>query len=65
MKPGKNTAASKSSVTERKKPRLITELDTESEIRFSTGISEFDRVLGGGAVEGSLVLIAGQPGIGK
>ena len=65
VKPGKNTAASKSSVTERKKPRLITELDTESEIRFSTGISEFDRVLGGGAVEGSLVLIAGQPGIGK
>ena len=47
------------------KPRLISELDTSSEIRFSTGISELDRVLGGGAVEGSLVLVGGSPGIGK
>jgi replicative DNA helicase len=36
-----------------------------AEIRFSTGISEFDRVLGGGAVIGSLVLVGGAPGIGK
>ena len=50
---------------EKKKPKPITQLDIEDEIRFSTGISEFDRVLGGGAVEGSLVLIAGSPGIGK
>ena len=50
---------------ERKAPKLITELDTDSEIRFTTGISEFDRVLGGGAVEGSLVLVGGAPGIGK
>ena len=35
------------------------------EIRFTTGISEFDRVLGGGAVLGSLVLVGGAPGIGK
>lgn len=48
-----------------KKPRLISELDTEAEIRFSTGIGEFDRVLGGGAVRGSLVLVGGAPGIGK
>lgn len=47
------------------KPKRITELDTSSEIRFSTGISEFDRVLGGGAVAGSLVLVGGAPGIGK
>lgn len=47
------------------KPRLISQLDTSSEIRFSTGISELDRVLGGGAVEGSLVLVGGSPGIGK
>ena len=47
------------------KPRRIAELDTEEEIRFSTGISEFDRVLGGGAVIGSLNLVGGAPGIGK
>jgi len=47
------------------KPQSITELDTEAELRFSTGISELDRVLGGGAVIGSLVLVGGAPGIGK
>ena len=36
-----------------------------AEIRFSTGIAELDRVLGGGAVVGSLVLVGGAPGIGK
>ena len=46
-------------------PKRISELDTRAEIRFSTGISELDRVLGGGAVEGSLVLVGGAPGIGK
>ena len=48
-----------------KQPKLISELDTESEIRFSTGIGELDRVLGGGAVKGSIVLVGGAPGIGK
>lgn len=47
------------------KPKRIQELDMSEEIRFSTGISEFDRVLGGGAVVGSLVLVGGAPGIGK
>lgn len=46
-------------------PRLITDIDTETEIRFSTGLNELDRVLGGGAVLGSLVLVGGAPGIGK
>ena len=46
-------------------PKLISELDVEEELRFSTGIGEFDRVLGGGAVRGSLVLVGGAPGIGK
>ena len=46
-------------------PKLISELDAEEELRFSTGIGEFDRVLGGGAVRGSLVLVGGAPGIGK
>ena len=45
--------------------KKISELDTSAEIRFSTGISEFDRVLGGGAVVGALVLVGGAPGIGK
>lgn len=45
--------------------RRLSELDTTEEIRFSTGISEFDRVLGGGAVAGSLILVGGAPGIGK
>lgn len=51
--------------TSKKIPKLISELDTEAELRFSTGIGELDRVLGGGAVKGSLVLVGGAPGIGK
>lgn len=47
------------------KPRKLDELDDTEEIRFSSGISEFDRVLGGGAVLGSLILVGGAPGIGK
>ena len=41
------------------------EVACEAEIRFYTGMGELDRVLGGGAVEGSLVLVGGAPGIGK
>ena len=48
-----------------RKARPITELSEEEEIRFPTGMGELDRVLGGGAVRGSLVLIGGAPGIGK
>lgn len=47
------------------KPSLLSEIELGKEIRMSTRISEFDRVLGGGLVQGSLVLIAGDPGIGK
>ena len=47
------------------KAQPITELRDSVEIRFSTGMKELDRVLGGGAVKGSLVLIGGAPGIGK
>ena len=46
-------------------PKKLSQLESTSEIRFSTGISELDRVLGGGAVVGSLVLVGGAPGIGK
>lgn len=43
----------------------IGELDASQELRFPTGMGELDRVLGGGAVQGSLVLVGGAPGIGK
>jgi DNA repair protein RadA/Sms len=46
-------------------PLPISEVTGEAEKRLSCGISEFDRVLGGGIVAGSLVLIGGDPGIGK
>ena len=49
----------------RNSARPISALDTQEEIRFSTGIGEMDRVLGGGAVTGSIVLVGGAPGIGK
>ena len=48
-----------------RKPQRIREITSDGEIRFSTGMGELDRVLGGGAVAGSLVLVGGAPGIGK
>ncbi len=50
---------------EGRKPRTLKEVDCDSEVRFFTGLGELDRVLGGGAVKGSLVLVGGAPGIGK
>lgn len=49
----------------RRKACPVTELEDAEEIRFPTGMGELDRVLGGGAVKGSLVLVGGAPGIGK
>lgn len=46
-------------------PQLYAEIDTIVAERLTSGIDEFDRVLGGGVVPGSLVLIGGEPGIGK
>ena len=46
-------------------PKQVSEMTIDQEIRFPTGLAELDRVLGGGAVQGSLVLIGGAPGIGK
>ncbi len=43
----------------------ISEIQTVGEHRYHTGLSEFDRVLGGGIVKGSVVLLSGDPGIGK
>jgi DNA repair protein RadA/Sms len=47
------------------KPVQLSEIRVTDEVRFLTGMDELDRVLGGGAVAGSLVLVAGEPGIGK
>ena len=60
--PGK---AKSSPVGQSRKPQRIQDVTTDGEIRFSTGMGELDRVLGGGAVAGSLVLVGGAPGIGK
>ncbi len=49
----------------RSRPQPIGEVETTDELRFETGLGELDRVLGGGAVKGSLVLVGGAPGIGK
>ena len=49
----------------RKQPASLAEIQTEKEERTATGIGELDRVLGGGIVGGSLVLVGGDPGIGK
>ena len=48
-----------------RKAQRLQEVNTDTEIRFFTGMGELDRVLGGGAVAGSLVLVGGAPGIGK
>jgi len=47
------------------KPVRINDIDIEGEERYLTGMKEMDRVLGGGIVRGSLVLVGGDPGIGK
>ena len=48
-----------------KEPELISNVKMEEEVRLSSGIGELDRVLGGGIVPSSLVLVGGDPGIGK
>ena len=48
-----------------KKAKLFDEITSEKISRFSSGFQEFDRVLGGGIVPGSVVLLGGEPGIGK
>ena len=60
------TAAGRSvTVTEHLEPSKLSEIVTNDEVRTLTGIGELDRVLGGGIVTGSLVLVGGDPGIGK
>ncbi|MEW6061972.1 MAG: DNA repair protein RadA [Bacteroidota bacterium] len=52
-------------VSSKLNPIPLSEVDTITDVRFPTGIAEFDRVLGGGIVSGSVILLGGDPGIGK
>ncbi len=62
---GKNRSTAAMVMTPTRRPKRLSEMTIDQEIRFPTGLAELDRVLGGGAVQGSLVLIGGAPGIGK
>jgi DNA repair protein RadA/Sms len=50
---------------EKKNPRLLDQIEADETRRQKTGIRELDRVLGGGIVSGSLLLLGGEPGVGK
>jgi len=63
--PGESSPLSGSMPREPARLMRMGEISDDSEKRISTGIHEFDRVLGGGLVQGSLVLVGGDPGIGK
>ena len=64
-KPTAALKAKSAPVGQSRRPQKLSDVDCDAEIRFSTGMGELDRVLGGGAVAGSLVLVGGAPGIGK
>ncbi|SFR69376.1 DNA repair protein RadA [Anaeromicropila populeti] len=61
----KKNGTFKKSMINVNEPEPLSEISTEESSRFITGMMEFDRVLGGGIVVGSLVLVGGDPGIGK
>lgn len=66
VKSSKNSASSaRRNIGLASKIMELSQIDTNDEIRYKTGIGELDRVLGGGLVKGSLVLLGGEPGIGK
>src|SRR5512134_3925710 len=59
------TASRFAPVSETGQVQNLSEVEAGEEARYSSGIAEFDRVLGGGLVEGGVVLLGGDPGIGK
>ena len=61
----KNTRSKTINVNKSKKSKLFNEIEIDTVSRFTSGFKEFDRVLGGGIVPGSIVLLGGEPGIGK
>ena len=61
----KNTRSKTTSVNKNKKSKPFNEIEIGNISRFTSGFKEFDRVLGGGIVPGSIVLLGGEPGIGK
>lgn len=63
--PGRTSRTKASDAVASSAATAITDVATDSVERVATGFQEFDRVLGGGIVPGSVVLIAGEPGIGK
>ncbi len=69
---GWNTFAEEKSVSPQRvkrssnlEPKSLSQIEVREEERLRSGLGEFDRVLGGGVVQGSLILVAGDPGIGK
>ena len=64
-KKGRNSVAGRISQMPAVKPARLNEIETQEECRRATGMMELDRVLGGGIVPGSLILVGGDPGIGK
>src|SRR5690625_1038223 len=65
MKQPKQAARAVTSGNKMSKPTKMNEIEFEKEQRLTTSMKELNRVLGGGIVPGSLVLIGGDPGIGK
>lgn len=65
VKPEDSHSANTSFDRHKEKPKKLKEIEVVEEDRVKTGILELDRVLGGGIVKGSLVLVGGDPGIGK
>lgn len=61
----KSSASASGRVSSDRKPLRLKEIDYSKEPRRSLGLGEVDRILGGGIVPGSLVLIGGEPGIGS
>ncbi len=65
QKAKKSESARRTTSDSLSKPERLKDISLKREIRIMTGIQELDRVLGGGVIEGSVILIGGDPGIGK